>query len=125
MLSYNFLKYKRKINHISFKYISLYKPFLLSYISSLFCINKGAHNFTLLHYYNEKIILEYLFPNPSPYEIQNYSLLNISFYATYLLNIKLKRNSRILKFKNNQFLSLLLIFLFIVCLYIKSKYMSE
>jgi hypothetical protein len=40
--AYTFIKYKRKVNHISHKYVQLNKSLTTNYKVSLFCINKGA-----------------------------------------------------------------------------------
>ena len=118
--SYIFLKYKRPVKNIPFKFIQLNDSILATFKYSLFCINRGAGNYSFLKFYNEKILMEYLFPIPSPYEITNYSLLNISFNATYTLNKILKLNEKKiihLMSKKECFyllLKIILIFLFIL-----------
>jgi len=79
ILSYTFLKYYKKVNHIPTKYINLKNTIFEINKYPLFCINKGAQNYTKLNLYEEKIMLEYLFPKPSPYEITDYKLVNLSF----------------------------------------------
>ena len=85
LLSYTFLKYYKKVNHIPSKYIDLKNTISEIHKYPLFCINKGADNYTKLNLYEEKIMLEYLFPNPSPYEIADYKLVNVSFNTIYLM----------------------------------------
>ena len=86
ILSYTFIKYKRKVSNIPNKYISLNYSLSSDYDISLFCINKGAGNYSYLNYYKAKIVMEYLFPVPSPYEIINYSLINYSFNVSYTMD---------------------------------------
>jgi len=84
--SYTFIKYKRKIKHIPNKFIQLYNAISENYNISLFCINKGSGNISYLHLYKAKIAMEYLFPIPSPYEIIDNSILNLSYNIAYTLN---------------------------------------
>jgi hypothetical protein len=93
-LSYAFLKHNRPVNNIPSKFIQLNNSILGNYKFSLFCINKGAGNYSYLKFYNAKIVMEYLFPNPSPYEIIDYSFLNISFNIAYAANIQLMINEK-------------------------------
>lgn len=93
-LSYAFLKHNRPVNNIPSKFIQLNNSILGNYKFSLFCINKGAGNYSYLKFYNAKIVMEYLFPNPSPYEIIDYSFLNISFNIAYATNIQLMINEK-------------------------------
>ena len=126
MLSYCFLKYHRRINNIPHKYIPLYETISLNDIYSLFCINKGPQKYTFLNYNNVKIVLEYLFPNPTPYEIINYSFVNISFYVSYILNMKLKRNIRIHEIMIKEFIVILLIIIIlIIVIYIKFYFINK
>ena len=90
MLSYTFLKYDRKIKNIPCKYINLNDSINENYYFPLFCINKGAGNYSNLKLYQAKIVMEYLFPNPSSYEIVDYSSLNLPFNYTHLMNEKIK-----------------------------------
>ena len=93
-ISYTFLKYNRPVKNIPFKFIQLNDSILANFKYSLFCINKGAGNYSYYKYYNSKILLEYLFPIPSPYEIIDYSLLNIAFNTTYTLSTLLRLNEK-------------------------------
>ena len=83
--AYTFIKYKRKVNHISHKYVQLNKSLSTNYKVSLFCINKGAGYYPFLQLFKEKIILEYLFPVPSPFEIIDHSFYHVSFNATHTM----------------------------------------
>ena len=64
-----FFKYKRKVNNISNKLINNKYSLKVSYNYSLFCINTGSLNYDNLTFLLSKIVMYYLFPNPSPYEL--------------------------------------------------------
>ena len=92
ILSYSFIKYDRKVKNIPNNYITVKDSISGNYKFSLFCINKEPGNYSYIKYYNEKIIMEYLFPNPSPYEIIDYSFTNLAFNVAYSMNEQLKLN---------------------------------
>ena len=125
ILAFTFIKYKRKVRNIPNKFIQLNNCITADYDISLFCINKGAGNYSYLNYYKEKILMEYLFPNPSPYEIINYSLIKFAFNITNTMDKIIKINeiqiSQMipkLEFFNLQALFILTFFLIII----KSNY---
>ena len=89
--SYTFIKYKRKVKDISHKYIDIKDCVLNNYNYSLFCINKGAYNYSDLTYYTAKIVMKYLFPNPTPYEVFESPLDNISFNVVLSMKTKISR----------------------------------
>ena len=93
-ISYTFLKYNRPVKNIPNKFIQLNDSILAYYKYSLLCINKGAGNYSYFKFLNSRILLEFLFPIPSPYEIVDYSLLGISFNNTYTLNKLLQLNEK-------------------------------
>ena len=78
ILSYTFNKFKRKIKHIPYNYIPLQYSVHGNYTASLYCINREAGNYSKLNLYQAKIIMEYLFPIQSPYEIVEHSILKFS-----------------------------------------------
>ena len=86
LISYTFIKYNKKVNHIPHNYIQLNKSISSNYKYSLFCINKIPGNYSLLNLYKAKIIMEYLFPIPSPFEINNNSFYDLSFRFAYLMD---------------------------------------
>ena len=90
ILSYTFLKYDRRIKNIPYKFIRITDTFSGNYNSSLFCINKGPWTYSNLDYYKQKILMEYLFPNPSPYEIIDYSFLNLTYNVIFTMEKKIK-----------------------------------
>ena len=79
VLSYTFIKFNRKIRHISNSFIKINEVVLSNIRHSLFCINTGDDNYSYLIYYKARIVMEYLFPISTPYEIIDYSFANLSF----------------------------------------------
>ena len=90
--SFTFLKYKRRIKNIPSKFIQLNDSISANYKYSLFCINKGAGNYTYINFYKAKIIMEHLFPKPSPYEIVDYSLSKYAFNLTFSMDKIINKN---------------------------------
>ena len=129
ILSFIFIKYNRRVNNIPYKLIFLNWSIPLNLKYSLLCINKGAGNYTSINYYNAKIIMEYLFPIPSNYEIIDYSLINLSFNVVYMMDKKIKEyeiqlnqmNTNYISFFFKDYLILLAILFFIkynfICIY--------
>ena len=77
--SYTFIKYNKKVHNIPHRYIQLNNSISSNYKASLFCINKGAGNYPTLNLYKAKIVMEYFFPFPSPFEIIGKSFYDLSF----------------------------------------------
>ena len=119
MFSYTFIKYKRKVKNIPNVFIQLNNSISANYKYPLFCINKGAGNFSFLNFYKQRIVMEYLFPFQSKYEIIDYSLINIAFNVTNsmdnLLRIYEKEKTQMIYKKEFYFLQIIIIlnFLFI------------
>ena len=86
LLSYIFIKYKRRVRDIKYKFIRINNSLSEDYNFQLFCINKGPGNYSNLTYLKTKIAMEYLFPDQTPYEIKDYSFKNISFKTIYSMN---------------------------------------
>ena len=125
IMAYTFIKYRRKVSNIPSKFVQLNDSISANYGFSLFCINKGAGYYNYINYYKAKIAMEYLFPNPTPYEIIDYSILKISFNVTYSLDHYLKQY----QYQNNQMISKddfyilqLYIILFLVIAHFKIEY---
>ena len=93
-LSFVFNKYNRKVRDITNKFININKAISANYNFFLFCINKGPYNYSDLHYYKAKIAMEKIFPNPSPYEKIDNSLIDISF------NVVKTMEKTIMKYEN-------------------------
>ena len=77
--SYTFIKYNKKVNNIPYRYIRLNNSINSNYDVSLFCINKGAGNYPKLNLEKAKIVMEYFFYIPSPFEINRKSFYHLSF----------------------------------------------
>ena len=77
------------MNNIKYRYIKLNDSIKEKYNFSLFCLNREAFNYSYLSFYKAKIVMEYLFPIPTPYEIVDYNLANISFNVVYSMNKRL------------------------------------
>ena len=125
VISYTFLKYDKKVNNIPFSFIPLNKSINANYKSSLFCINKSPGYYPDLVNYITKLILENLFPTPSPFEINDNSILKSSFkidsqFDKELIEYKNKVSKMITK-KEFSFM-LFEVFVIIISLIYKIKY---
>ena len=132
VLSYTFIKYEKRVKDIPYKFIKLNNSISANYHFSLFCINKGPGNYSLLNYYKAKIAMEYLFPIPSPYEIIDYSFLNISFNTVYSMDniINTYEKEMLLAIKKGNVLYfeailLLIVFLIVFKINIKNNYNDD
>ena len=76
---YTFIKYKRKVKNIPNKLIRIDRALSSNYNCALFCLNKGPYHYKNIISNKAKIVMEFLFPNPSPYEIINFSIQNLSY----------------------------------------------
>ena len=66
IIIYTFIKYKRKVKNIPYRFINFKNAIYGNYKTSLFCINKGPGHYSYIQNYQSKIVMEYLFPIPSP-----------------------------------------------------------
>ena len=83
-LGYTFIKYNKKVHNIPHKYIDAGRVFEASFNYSLFCINTGSDKYSTLSRDKTKIMMEYLFPEPSPYEKINFTFIpNVSYNVIY------------------------------------------
>ena len=90
VVSYIFLKYRRRVKNIPSVFIQINESILGNYHYKLFCINKGSGNYPKLNLHKAKIVMEHLFPYPSKYEIFDYSLFTLAFNTIKTLEKKLK-----------------------------------
>ena len=123
-MSYMFIKYKKKIKDISFKYIDINNSIYEDYKYSLFCINTGGGNYSFLNFYKAKLVMNYLFPILTPYENIDYDISYLAFNVVKSLETTLKLEEKKFKNiirKNNIFRLETLIVLFIFVLFIKIK----
>ena len=106
VVSYTFFKYNKKVKNISNKLINNKDSIIANYNYSLFCINTGSIEYNNISFMKTKIVMEYLFHIPSPYEIidKNNSLPFLAFNTIYsfeneLIKLKNKNNNKIQNLK--------------------------
>ena len=87
-LSYSFIKFLKKVRNISNNLIQNKNAIFADYNYSLFCINTGSIKYKSLEFLESKIVMEYLFPFPSKFEIINNSLPMTTFNAMKLMEIE-------------------------------------
>ena len=119
-LSFIFIKYNRKVRDISNKFIIINRSISSKYDFDLFCLNKGPYNYSYLYYYKAKIAMEKLFPNPTPYELINNNLIDISFKLVKTMEMTLKKKNKKEKeiFKINSNIIFILTFLIFCFLFL-------
>ena len=110
-LSYNYIKYKKKVKNISNKLIQNKYSLFSDYNFSLFCINTGSINYSPSSFLKTKIVMEYLFPFPNSYEINIESIAFLAYKTIFLIQIEFKnyiinkkRNIYELEMKLNNYL---------------------
>ena len=104
---------------------------------SLFCINTGSFNYSNATFMVSKIVMQSLFPIPTPYEIIDYDLSLLSYETIVLLMkkipiIKNRNNIYIKQIENKINLILFLIsfsffiafFFFKIIIYLKQYYIN-
>jgi hypothetical protein len=79
-MSYTFNKYNKKVHSLSYKYIDIERSLTSNYNVSLFCINTGQKRYSNLSFKKARIVMENLFPEPTKYEIINYTELASNAY---------------------------------------------
>ena len=116
LIAYTFNKYNKKVNPIDNKYIDNNSSIISDYNYSLFCINTGSGYYPTLSFMKSKLVMEYLFPEISPYEIKNNTyVVNLAFDIIYQLemqNIQLKRKNKLII----NYVSIILGIIFISCI---------
>ena len=74
VMIYTFNRYLRKVNLIKYSYIDAEQTIKGNYNAALFCINTGGNkDYSEISFKEEKIVMNKLFPYPTPYEIINYT----------------------------------------------------
>jgi hypothetical protein len=98
LLAYTFTKYNKKVNPITYNYIENDKSFFSQYNFSLFCINTGTKQYSSLSFMKSKLVMEMLFPDPTPYEINNNSYIsNLAFNIIYQIELQNLKKMKIIK----------------------------
>ena len=126
-LSYSFIRFLKKVKNISNNLIQNKNAIFADYNYSLFCINTGSIKYDSLAFMESKIVMEYLFPFPSKYEIINNSLSITTFkaikiieYQLYYHGIKAGKKIESLKDELNNYLKTYNYFLYINYLFLLS-----
>ena len=74
VMVYTFNGYLRKVNLIKYSYIDVDNTINGNYNANLFCINTGGNkDYESISYKEARIAMNKLFPEPTPYEIINYT----------------------------------------------------
>jgi hypothetical protein len=103
-MTYTFNKYNKKVNSISYKYIDNYRSITSNYNVSLFCINTAQLNYSKLSFKKTRIVMEYLFPKLTKYEIYNYKELpSITYDVISEMEKKINKNNKKNLKKKKQF----------------------
>ena len=70
-------KYNRKVNKISYIYYDLTQYFdIYNNTKKLFVINTGLKNYSTINFQNETKVMNYLFPNKTKYELNDFYMEN-------------------------------------------------
>ena len=88
-LSYSFIRFLKKVKNISNNLIQNKNAIFADYNYSLFCINTGSIKYDSLVFMKSKIVMEYLFPFPSKFEIINNSLPITTFNTIKIIEYQL------------------------------------
>ena len=116
-MSYTFNKYNKKVHILSSKYIDIGRSITSDYNVSLFCINTGQKGYSNLSFKKARIVMENLFPEPTKYEIINYTELSSNAYDIISeMEIDVRNNKEIKREleRLKKQLKLLLFFLFLI-----------
>ena len=116
--SYVFNKYKRKVHNVPPVYIDANHVLEQSFNYSLFCIHTGSEKYTALSRDKTKIAMEYLFPEPTPYEKIDFQLMpNISYNVIY----RNEKEKELMKKEYNVVKKILIIIIIILLVFIIYK----
>ena len=92
---YTFNKYSRKVNLVEYNYIDNENTLNGDYNYPLFCINTGNNNdYTQMSFPKTKLVMEKLFPYPTPYEIIDYNIIPklaynlVKYFEDEIKNVK-------------------------------------
>ena len=117
-MGFTFNEFNKKISHIPYKYIDNNFDIKLNYNYSLFSINTDSVKYSSLTYKKTKILMEYIFPEATPYEKTNYSdLTQISFDSIY----ELEKDKQNIKKKFHKIIGFFIIIIFILLFIIFKK----
>ena len=96
-MAYTFNKYNRKVYPIPWKYIDSENAINADFNYPLYCINTGSGVYSEFSFKKTRLIMEYNFPEPTPYEIINYNYLpSLSLDIILEMEKKIKNNRKLL-----------------------------
>ena len=124
-MAYFFIKYYRKVYPIKTNVLDAANTMGENYDYPLFCINTGSDDYSTFSFMKAKIAMEYNFPEPTPYEIYNYTNLPNLAYNIISENEK-KQNQLKIKIIFSSIIIIILILIEVITIvffvyYIKVK----
>ena len=93
-MTYHFNKYTKKVKPIFYNYVKMLNSMNGNYNFSLFVINTGGYDYEPMDFKKLRITMEKLFPEPTPYEIIDYS-----YFPSYAFDIVFELNKEINEIK--------------------------
>ena len=118
IFSYTFVKYNKKVRNIPYKYINNKDSIFGDYNACLFCVNTGSIYYSPISFLKTKIVLEYLFPSPTPYEVIYNSFPYLSYNVVYTMENEINelkdKNNKLIESQKKIILSNWFLFLFII-----------
>ena len=103
-MAYTFNKYNRKVRPISYKFMTINNALYENYNYSLYVINTGGDDYSSIIFKKARIAMEKNFPEPTPYEIIDYS-----YFPTFAFDVVYELD------KKNTFLTISSIIFFSLC----------
>ena len=95
-MTYNFNKYILKVRPISYTYINHINAIKSNYNYSLFVINTGGYDYDPMTFKKAKITMEKIFPEPTPYEI-----INFTYYPSFTFDVVCELDKKIIELEKN------------------------
>ena len=95
-MTYNFNKYNKKVRPISYTYINHINAINSNYNYSLFVINTGGYDYEPMTFKKARIVMEKIFPEPTPYEITNYS-----YFPSFTFDVVCELDKKITELEKN------------------------
>ena len=91
-ITYKFNKNYNKVNPISCGYIDISNVIFANYDYSLFVINTGGLDYRPISFKKQRLVMEKIFPEPTPYEVINNSYVpSFAFNLVYELDKEIKK----------------------------------
>ena len=104
VMVYTFNKYFRKVSLVKYKYIDVASAINGNYDASLFCINTGGNkDYSKISHLKAKIAMNKLFPNPTEYELINYT--DIPYTSFQLIKNLESEKNKIVQIENSEIIT--------------------